>query len=136
MLKKTIRDLPAGALQGRRALVRVDFNVPLTDAGEVADDTRLTAALPTLEALAAAGAKVILLSHLGRPKAKPEAKYSLAPVARRLAQLTARPVAFFGETDTEAAVARANATAPGTFPAHTPARRASHATSSPPSPAS
>ncbi|MCE2942456.1 MAG: phosphoglycerate kinase [Gemmatimonadota bacterium] len=115
MLKKTIRDLPAGALQGRRALVRVDFNVPLTDAGEVADDTRLTAALPTLEALAAAGAKVILLSHLGRPKAKPEAKYSLAPVARRLAQLTARPVAFFGETDTEAAVARANATAPGTF---------------------
>jgi phosphoglycerate kinase len=115
MLKKTIRDLPAGALQGGRALVRVDFNVPLTDAGEVADDTRLTAALPTLEALAAAGAKVILLSHLGRPKAKPEAKYSLAPVARRLAQLTARPVAFFGETDTEAAVARANATAPGTF---------------------
>ncbi|MFN9351699.1 MAG: phosphoglycerate kinase [Gemmatimonadota bacterium] len=115
MLKKTIRDLPAGALQGRRALVRVDFNVPLTDAGEVADDTRLTAALPTLEALAAAGAKVILLSHLGRPKAKPEAKYSLAPVARRLALLTARPVAFFGETDTEAAVARANATAPGTF---------------------
>ncbi|MFN9578061.1 MAG: phosphoglycerate kinase, partial [Gemmatimonadota bacterium] len=114
MLKKTIRDLPAGALQGRRALVRVDFNVPLTDAGEVADDTRLTAALPTLEALAAAGAKVILLSHLGRPKAKPEAKYSLAPVARRLAQLTARPVAFFGENDTEAAVARANATAPGT----------------------
>jgi phosphoglycerate kinase len=115
MNKKTIRDLTAAQLEGKRALVRVDFNVPLTDDGAVADDTRLLAALPTLEALAAAGAAVILLSHLGRPKAKPEAKYSLAPVAARLAQLTKRPVAFFGETDTEAAVARAKATPVGSF---------------------
>jgi phosphoglycerate kinase len=115
MLKKTIRDLPPAALAGKRALVRVDFNVPLTDTGDVADDTRLTAALPTLEALAAAGAAVILLSHLGRPKAKPEPRYSLAPVAKRLAQLTTRPVAFFGETDTEAAVARSKAAAPGSL---------------------
>ena len=115
MLKKTIRDLPPAALAGKRALVRVDFNVPLTDTGDVADDTRLTAALPTLEALAAAGAAVILLSHLGRPKAKPEAKYSLAPVAKRLAQLTTRPVAFFGETDTDAAVAQSMTVAPGSL---------------------
>lgn len=115
MLKKTLRDLPPSALSGKRALVRVDFNVPLTDAGEVADDTRLTAALPTLEALAGAGAAVVLLSHLGRPKAKPEAKYSLAPVAKRLAQLTTRPVEFFSETDTDAAVAKSKAVPAGTL---------------------
>jgi phosphoglycerate kinase len=115
MLKKTLRDLPAAALKGKRALVRVDFNVPLTDAGEVADDTRLTAALPTLDALANAGAAVVLLSHLGRPKAKPEAKYSLAPVAKRLAQLTKRPVEFFGETDTDAAIAKTKSVAPGSL---------------------
>ncbi len=115
MNKRTIRDLTDAQLQGRRALVRVDFNVPLDDAGRVTDETRITAALPTLEALAGRGAAVVLLSHLGRPKAKPEAKYSLAPVARRLAELTRRPVEFFGETDTDAAVARTLALAPGSI---------------------
>ncbi|MGQ0537913.1 MAG: phosphoglycerate kinase [Gemmatimonadaceae bacterium] len=109
MKKQTIRDLPADALRGRRVLVRVDFNVPLDEAGEVSDDTRIRAALPTLEALAAAGARVVLLSHLGRPKggaggaAQPQ--YSLAPVARRLGDLTSRAVFFHAESLGEAAVA-------------------------------
>lgn len=112
MPKLTIADLAPAQLAGRRALVRVDFNVPL-DGSRVTDDTRITAALPTIERLAAAGAKVILLSHLGRPKGAPEAKYSLAPVAERLKQLTARPVHFLGETVGPAAVAATQALADG-----------------------
>lgn len=112
MPKLTIADLAPAQLAGRRALVRVDFNVPL-DGSRVTDDTRITAALPTIERLAAAGAKVILLSHLGRPKGAPEAKYSLAPVAERLKQLTTRPVHFLGETVGPAAVAATQALADG-----------------------
>jgi phosphoglycerate kinase len=112
MPKLTIADLAPAQLAGRRALVRVDFNVPL-DGSRVTDDTRITAALPTIERLAAAGAKVILLSHLGRPKGAPEAKYSLAPVAERLKQLTTRPVHFLGETVGPAAVAATQALANG-----------------------
>ncbi len=108
MPKLTIADLAPAQLAGRRALVRVDFNVPL-DGSRVTDDTRITAALPTLERLAKGGAKVILLSHLGRPKGAPEAKYSLAPVAARLKELTKLPVHFLGETVGAVAVAATTA---------------------------
>jgi phosphoglycerate kinase len=94
MNTQTIRDLPDARLAGHRALVRVDFNVPLAADGQVSDDTRVRAALPTIESLAARGARVVLLSHLGRPKGGPDPKYSLAPVARCLAGLTQRRVQF------------------------------------------
>jgi phosphoglycerate kinase len=109
MTVRTIADLDDASLAGRRALVRVDFNVPVTAAGTVADDTRIAAALPTIRALLARGARVVLLSHLGRPKGAPEAKYSLAPVARRLGELLEVPVRFLGETVGPAAVAATQA---------------------------
>ncbi len=105
MTTRTIRDLSAADLAGKRALVRVDFNVPLDDAGAISDDTRITAALPTITTLLDQGAKVVLLAHFGRPKGAPEASYSLAPVAARLKQLLPRPVRFLGETIGAAAVA-------------------------------
>ncbi len=89
----TLDDLPADALDRRRAFVRVDFNVPLED-GRVADDTRLVEALPTLRELIDAGAKLVLASHCGRPKGSPDPRYSLRPVAERLAELLGQPVDF------------------------------------------
>jgi len=88
---KTIEDL--GDLRGKRVLVRSDFNVPL-DGTTITDDGRVRAALPTLEALLAAGARVVVTAHLGRPKGAPEDKYSLAPVATRLSELLGKPVAL------------------------------------------
>lgn len=113
MPTKTIRDLTDAEIAGQRALVRVDFNVPLDDAGQVADDTRITAALPTITALLDRGARVVLLAHFGRPKGAPEAKYSLAPVAARLAALLPCPVHFLDVTVGERAVEATQNLAPG-----------------------
>lgn len=88
--RRSVRHLePAG----KRVLVRVDFNVPISG-GEVTDDTRITAALPTLRYLIEKGARPVLMSHLGRPKGGPEPKYSMKPVQARLERLLRRPVAF------------------------------------------
>lgn len=103
MAKQTIRDLD---LHGKRALVRVDYNVPL--AGDrITDDTRIRATLPTIQALRAGGAAVVLMSHLGRPKGRVEPRYSLAPVAKRLGELLGGDVQFLPDCvgpEVEAAV--------------------------------
>ena len=88
--KKTVDDIQ---VKGKHVLVRVDFNVPLKD-GVITNDNRIVAALPTIKKLIADGGKVILCSHLGKPKNGPEAKFSLAPVAVRLSELLGQPVVF------------------------------------------
>ncbi len=93
MNKRSLRDLPPQALDGKRALVRVDFNVPLKN-GKVTDDTRLRASLPTIQYLQGKGARVVLLSHLGRPKGGPDPQYSLKQIVRDLERLLGAPVEF------------------------------------------
>ena len=103
---KTIDELDA---RGKRVLVRVDFNVPVSD-GVVTDDTRIKAALPTIEKLVGDGARVILMSHLGRPSGEGfEEKFSLRPAALRLAELLGKPVAFASDTVGEDAQEKAAA---------------------------
>jgi phosphoglycerate kinase len=90
MNKLSIRDLD---MKGKRVFIRVDFNVPL-DGGKVGDDTRMRETLPTLRLAMDRGARLVLASHLGRPKGKPDPKYSLAPVAAHLRELLSKPVEF------------------------------------------
>jgi phosphoglycerate kinase len=112
MNKKTIRSLSDEMLRGKRALVRVDFNVPM-EGTTVTDDTRIRAALPTIEHLTGHGAAVVLLSHLGRPKGKPDPKYSLEPVAKHLQTLTRAKVHFSPALRGEEAVNATKSLAPG-----------------------
>ncbi|MGI9140522.1 MAG: phosphoglycerate kinase [Gemmatimonadaceae bacterium] len=103
MEKKTVRDLPDDQVNGKRALVRVDFNVPL-EGTRITDDSRIQASVPTIRHLSERGARVVLLSHLGRPKGKPDSRYSLLPVALRLEELLGKPVEFVESTDTDEAI--------------------------------
>jgi phosphoglycerate kinase len=91
-----------GGFRGKRVLVRSDLNVPL-DGTRITDDGRVRASVPTIRQLSAAGAKVVVCAHLGRPKGAPEERYSLAPVADRLAELVGAPVAFAADTVGESA---------------------------------
>ncbi len=89
-MKKTVRDIE---LKGKKAIVRCDFNVPMKE-GVITDDNRITAALPTIEYMLEQGAAVILMSHLGRPKGQPKKEFSLEPVAKKIEELTGKPVIF------------------------------------------
>jgi phosphoglycerate kinase len=109
MNKKTIRDVD---VKGKHVLVRVDYNVPIKD-GKVGDDTRIRAAMPTVEYLLKNGAAVILCSHLGRPKGSPDPKYSLRPVAEHLSGLLGKPVAFAEDCIGPVAEEAAKALKPG-----------------------
>jgi len=103
---KTAADLiSAGEIRGKRVLVRSDLNVPMDLDGDgiITDDGRVRASLPTIKALTGAGARVVVCAHLGRPKGAPEARYSLAPVARRLEELLGQPVSFATDTVGESA---------------------------------
>jgi 3-phosphoglycerate kinase len=105
MKKLSIRDLDAS---GKEVLMRADFNVPTNEAGEITDDTRIQAALPSIKHLQEAGAKLVLCSHMGRPKGEPNSKYSLQVVANRLGELLGLEVAFASDCiGEEAAAARA-----------------------------
>ena len=110
MAKRTIRELDVA---GKRVLVRVDFNVPLDEAGRIVDDTRIRAALPTVEHLLAQGASVILMSHLGRPRGRRVPALSLAPVAERLSQLLGRAVGMAPDCVGTEVAAQAAALQPG-----------------------
>ncbi|MEA4988534.1 MAG: phosphoglycerate kinase [Anaerovorax sp.] len=90
-MKKTVRDID---VKGKRVIVRCDFNVPLNAEGTITDDIRITSAMPTVNYLIQQGAKVILMSHLGRPDGEPNPKYSLKPVAERLCELLGKEVKF------------------------------------------
>jgi phosphoglycerate kinase len=94
MNKLSIRDLD---LKGKRVFIRVDFNVPMNAGGQIVDDTRVRASLPTIQHAMRAGARVILASHLGRPKGGPDPQLTLRPVAVRLGLLLAKAVFFVGD---------------------------------------
>lgn len=110
MDKKTVRDLDVA---GKKVLVRVDFNVPLNDKGEITDDTRITASLPTIQYLLEQKAAVILIAHLGRPKGQVKPELSLAPVAKHLGKLLGKKILFAPDCVCEAAQAAASKLKPG-----------------------
>lgn len=110
MDKKTVRDLDVA---GKKVLVRVDFNVPLNDKGEITDDTRITASLPTIQSLLEQKAAVILMAHLGRPKGQVKPELSLAPVAKHLGKLLGKKILFAPDCVGEAAQAAASKLKPG-----------------------
>ncbi|MFF7386702.1 phosphoglycerate kinase [Streptomyces griseoluteus] len=109
---KTIDELLADGVSGKRVFVRADLNVPLAD-GTITDDGRIRAVVPTIKALADAGAEVVVASHLGRPKGAPDPAFSLLPVAERLAELLGTPVAFAEDTVGPAAHAAVDGLEPG-----------------------
>jgi phosphoglycerate kinase len=102
-VKRTLESLDPAAIDGKRALVRVDFNTPVKD-GAVTDNTRIRAALPTIKYLRDRGARVVLLSHLGRPKGGADPKYSMQPVVRELERLLGAPVTFLADPTSDDAV--------------------------------
>jgi phosphoglycerate kinase len=111
MPKRSVADVE---VRDRAVLMRVDFNVPLDDQQKITDDLRIRMALPTIESVLSRGGKLILMSHLGRPKGKgPEPKYSLKPVATRLAELLGRPVDFAADAIGDEAKSKAAALKPG-----------------------
>ncbi|WP_415937545.1 triose-phosphate isomerase [Phascolarctobacterium succinatutens] len=110
MDKKTVRDLDVA---DKKVLVRVDFNVPLNDKGEITDDTRITASLPTIQYLLEQKAAVILMAHLGRPKGQVKPELSLAPVAKHLGKLLGKKILFAPDCVGEAAQAAASKLKPG-----------------------
>ena len=110
MDKKTVRDLD---VDGKKVLVRVDFNVPLNDKGEITDDTRITASLPTIQYLLEQKAAVILMAHLGRPKGQVKPELSLAHVAKHLGKLLGKKILFAPDCVGEAAQAAASKLKPG-----------------------
>jgi phosphoglycerate kinase len=107
---RTLDDLD---LQGKRALVRVDYNVPLDKGGQITDDTRIRATLPTIRALLERGAAVVLMSHLGRPGGKPSPALSLRPAATQLSELLGRPVTMLADSVGPAVEAAVKALRPG-----------------------
>ena len=110
MAKKTVADIE---VKGKRVLVRCDFNVPLDDAQNITNDGRITKAMPTIKHVLDGGASLILMSHLGRPKGQPDAKFSLAPVAKRLSELLGKNVIMVSDCIGDDVTAKAAAMQPG-----------------------
>ncbi|MEC4986747.1 MAG: phosphoglycerate kinase [Oscillatoria sp. PMC 1068.18] len=109
MSKKTVANLSEADLSGKRVLVRADFNVPLEDDGTISDDTRIRAALPTIQDLIKKGAKVILCSHMGRPKGQVKENLRLTPVAERLSELLGQEVIMCDDCVGDSVAAKVNA---------------------------